>query len=158
MADVDRMGGKGKGKKTATKGRKKAVVPEIGSDSKVATFLFEKMKPEIYKFREMTKDLNATVKDASQEIASLETRVGTLVENKIKSMIESVMIPMVEGKLFQMKEDIIQGIETILKNQQQDPVFNSNSQPPFVPDMNNYDYTFNDNENVSSLNRHIQII
>ncbi|KAJ4910157.1 hypothetical protein Rs2_04778 [Raphanus sativus] len=69
MADVERMGGKGKGKKRGTKARKKAVVPEIDSDSKFATLLYDKMKPEISKFREVTKNLNATVKVASQEFA-----------------------------------------------------------------------------------------
>lgn len=67
----------------------------------------------------MTKNLNATVKDASQEFASIESRVGTLVENKIKVMIESVMLPTLEQKRFQMKGDIIEGIEAILKNQHQ---------------------------------------
>ncbi|KAJ4889222.1 hypothetical protein Rs2_28970 [Raphanus sativus] len=57
----------------------------------------------------MTKNLNATVKDASQEFASIESRVGTLVENKIKVMIESVMLPTLEQKRFQMKGDIIEG-------------------------------------------------
>lgn len=45
MTDVERMGGKGKVKKRETKARKKAVVPEIDSDSKFATLLYDKMKP-----------------------------------------------------------------------------------------------------------------
>ncbi|KAL0656438.1 hypothetical protein Bca4012_077022 [Brassica carinata] len=104
MAEVERMGGKGKGKKKETKDGKKAMSPETVSDSKAAT----------------------------QEFASMESRVGTLVENKIKSMIQSVMVPMLEQKLFQMKGDIIQSIETMIKNQHQDPIINSKSQPSSV--------------------------
>ncbi|KAF2587808.1 hypothetical protein F2Q70_00038266 [Brassica cretica] len=148
MADVERMGGKGKGKKKETKAGKKAVVPETVSDSKFATLLYDKMKTEISQFRETTKNLSATVKAATQEFASMESRVGTLVENKIKSMIESVMVPMLEQKLFQMKGDIIQSIETMLKNQHQDPIINSKSQPSSVQDLNNSDPTSNDTENV----------
>ncbi|KAL0722704.1 hypothetical protein Bca4012_037303 [Brassica carinata] len=147
MADVECMGGKGKGKKRETKAGKKAVAPETVSDSKFATLLYDKMKPEISKFREMTKNLNATVKVASQEFTSMESRVGTLVENKIKSMIKSVMVPMLEEKLFQIKGDIIQGIETMLNNQHQDPVINSKSQPSSVQDLNNSDPTSNKTEN-----------
>ncbi|WZZ72116.1 hypothetical protein YC2023_083486 [Brassica napus] len=47
MADVERMGGKGKGKKKETKDGKKAMSPETVSDSKVVTLLYDKMKPEI---------------------------------------------------------------------------------------------------------------
>ncbi|CAN7048523.1 unnamed protein product [Brassica oleracea var. botrytis] len=148
MADVERMGGKGKGKKKETKAGKKAVVPETVSDSKFATLLYDKMKTEISRFRETTKNLSATVKAATQEFASMESRVGMLVENKIKSMIESVMVPMLEQKLFQMKGDIIQSIETMLKNQHQDPIINSKSQPSSVQDLNNSDPTSNDTENV----------
>ena len=81
----------------------------------------------------------------------MESRVGTLVENKIKSMIQSVMVPMLEQKLFQIKGDIIQSIETMIKNQHQDPIINSKSQPSSVQDLNNSDPTSNDTENVSSL-------
>ena len=87
LADVERMGGKGKGKKKETKADKKAVSPETVSDSKVVTLLYDKMKPEISWFRETTNNLNATVKAATQEFASMESRVGMVVENKIKSMI-----------------------------------------------------------------------
>ncbi|KAH0868384.1 LOW QUALITY PROTEIN: hypothetical protein HID58_075406 [Brassica napus] len=105
MADVERMGGKGKGKKKETKDGKKAMSPETVSDSK--------------------------------EFASMESRVGTLVENKIKSMIQSVMVPMLEQKT--MKGDIIQSIETMIKNQHQDPIINSKSQPSsFQPSENTY--------------------
>ncbi|KAF3593017.1 hypothetical protein DY000_02023363 [Brassica cretica] len=117
MADVERMGGKGKGKKKETKAGKKAMSPETVSDSK--------------------------------EFASMESRVGTLVENKIKSMIQSVMVPMLEQKLFQMKGGIIQSIETMIKNQHQDPIINSKSQPSSVQDLNNSDPTSNDTENDS---------
>ncbi|CAN6801851.1 unnamed protein product [Brassica oleracea] len=160
MADVERMGGKGKGKKKETKAGKKAVVPETVSDSKFATLLCDKMKTEISRFRETTKNLSATVKAATQEFASMESRVGTLVENKIKSMIESVMVPMLEQKLFQMKGDIIQSIETMLMNQHHDPIINSKSQPSSVQDLNNSDPTSNDTENVMRkhlfrMNHHI---
>ncbi|CAF2106347.1 unnamed protein product [Brassica napus] len=84
MADVERMGGKGKGKKKETKAGKKAFSPETVSDSKFVTLLYDKMKPEISRFRETTKNLNATVKAATKEFASMESRIGTLVENKIK--------------------------------------------------------------------------
>lgn len=115
MDDTERMGGKGKNKKRETKAGKKAVASETFSESKFATLLFDKMKPEISKFREMKKNLNDTVKDASEEIASMESRVGKPVENKIKSMIESVMVPMVENKLLQIKGEIIQGVESCLR-------------------------------------------
>ena len=151
MADVERMGGKGKGKKRETKAGKKAVAPETVSDSKFAMLMYDKMKPEISRFRETTKNLNAIVKVATQEFASMESRVGTLVENKIKSMIESVMVPMLEQKLFQIKGDVIQSIETMLKNQHQDPVYNSKSQPSSAQDLNNSEPTSNNTENVSSL-------
>ena len=151
MADVERMGGKGKGKKKETKAGKKAVSPETVSDSKFVTLLYDKMKPEISRFRETTKNLNATVKADTKEFASMESRIGTLVENKIKSMIQSVMVPMLEQKLFQIKGDIIQSIETMIKNQHQDPIINSKSQPSSVQDLNNSDPTSNDTENVSSL-------
>ncbi|KAF3501391.1 hypothetical protein F2Q69_00041533 [Brassica cretica] len=120
MADVERMGGKGKGKKKETKADKKAVSPETVSDSKLVTLLIR-----------------------------LKSRVGTLVENKIKSMIESMMVPMLKQKLFQMKGDIIQSIETMIKNQHQDPIINSKSQPLSVQDLNNSDPTSNDTENDS---------
>ncbi|CAF2085875.1 unnamed protein product [Brassica napus] len=61
-------------------------------------------------------------------------------------MIESVMVPMLEQKLFQIKGDIIQSIETMLKNQHQDPVINSKSQPSSVQDLNNSNPTSNDTE------------
>ena len=109
------------------------------------------MKPEISRFRETTKNLDATVKAATEEFASMESRVGTLVESKIKSMIESVMVPMIEQKLFQIKGDIIQSIETMIMNQHQDPIINSKSQPSSVQDHYNSDPTSNDTENVSSL-------
>ncbi|CAN6924696.1 unnamed protein product [Brassica oleracea] len=147
MADVERMGGKGKGKKRETKAGKKAVAPETVSDSKFAMLMYDKMKPEISRFRETIKNLNATVKVATQEFASMESRVGTLVENKIKSMIESVMVPMLEQKLFQIKGDVIQSIETMLKNQHQDPVYNSKSQPSSAQDLNNSEPTSNNTEN-----------
>ncbi|CAN6801966.1 unnamed protein product, partial [Brassica oleracea] len=147
MADVERMGGKGKGKKRETKAGKKAVAPETVSDSKFAMLMYDKMKPEISRFRETTKNLNAIVKVATQEFASMESRVGTLVENKIKSMIESVMVPMLEQKLFQIKGDVIQSIETMLKNQHQDPVYNSKSQPSSAQDLNNSEPTSNNTEN-----------
>ncbi|CAF1730910.1 unnamed protein product [Brassica napus] len=151
------MGGKGKGKKKETKADKKAVSPETVSDSKLVTLLYDKMKPEISRFRETKKNLNETVKAATQEFASMESRVGTLVENKIKSMIESMMVPMLKQKLFQMKGDIIQSIETMIKNQHQDPIINSKSQPLSVQDLNNSDPTSNDTENVQpSENTYVQ--
>ncbi|WZZ71324.1 hypothetical protein YC2023_082694 [Brassica napus] len=116
MAEVERMGGKRKGKKKDTKTGKKSASPETVSDSK--------------------------------EFTSMESRGGTLVESKIKSMIESVMIPMIEQKLFQMKGDIIQSIETMITNQHQDPIINSKSQPSSVQDHYNSDPTSNDTENV----------
>ena len=151
MADVERMGGKGKGKKKQTKAGKKSASPETVSDSKFATLLCDKMKPEISRFHETTKNLDATVKAATEEFVSMESRVGTLVESKIKSMIESVMVPMIEQELFQMKGDIIQSIETMITNQHQDPIINSKSQPSSVQDHYNSDPTSNDTENVSSL-------
>nr|VDD63461.1 unnamed protein product [Brassica oleracea] len=87
LADVERMGGKGKGKKKETKAGKKSASPETVSDSKFATLLYDKMKPEISRFRETTKNLDATVKAATEEFISMESRVGMVVENKIKSMI-----------------------------------------------------------------------
>ncbi|CAN6898330.1 unnamed protein product [Brassica oleracea] len=72
-------------------------------------------------------------------------------------MIESVMVPMLEQKLFQMKGDIIQSIETMIKNQHQDPIINSKSQPSSVQDLNNSDPTSNDTENVQpSENTYVQ--
>ena len=65
MAEVERMGGKRKGKKKDTKTGKKSAFPETVSDSKVATLLYDKMKPEISRFRETTKNLDATVKAAT---------------------------------------------------------------------------------------------
>ncbi|KAJ4910156.1 Uncharacterized protein Rs2_04777 [Raphanus sativus] len=62
-------------------------------------------------------------------------------------MIESVMLPTVEQKLFQMKGDIIEGIEAILKNQHQEPATNSKSQPSFAEDLNNSFPTSNYTEN-----------
>ncbi|KAH0867911.1 hypothetical protein HID58_074933 [Brassica napus] len=121
MAEVERMGGKRKGKKKDTKTGKKSASPETVSDSKAAT----------------------------EEFTSMESRGGTLVESKIKSMIESVMIPMIEQKLFQMKGDIIQSIETMITNQHQDPIINSKSQPSSVQDHYNSDPTSNDTENVN---------
>ncbi|CAN7003034.1 unnamed protein product, partial [Brassica oleracea var. botrytis] len=106
------------------------------------------MKPEISRFHETTKNLDATVKAATEEFASMESLVGTLVESKIKSMIESVMVPMIEQELFQMKGDIIQSIETMITNQHQDPIINSKSQPSSVQDHYNSDPTSNDTENV----------
>ncbi|KAF2607258.1 hypothetical protein F2Q68_00045850 [Brassica cretica] len=135
------------GKKEDTKTGKKSASPETVSDSKVAMLLYDKMKPEISRFRETTKNLDATVKAATEEFASMESRVGTLVESKIKSMIESVMVPMIEQKLFQMKGDIIQSIETMITNQHQDPIINSKSQPSSVQDHYNSDPTSNDTEN-----------
>nr|VDC66775.1 unnamed protein product [Brassica rapa] len=61
-------------------------------------------------------------------------------------MVESVMVPKLEQKLFQIKGDIIQSIETMLKNQHQDPVINSKSQPSSVQDLNNSNPTSNDTE------------
>uniref|UniRef100_A0A0D3CXZ3 DUF1985 domain-containing protein n=1 Tax=Brassica oleracea var. oleracea TaxID=109376 RepID=A0A0D3CXZ3_BRAOL len=148
MAEVERIGGKRKGKKNDTKTGKKSASPETVSDSKFATLLYDKMKPEISRFRETTKNLDATVKAATEEFVSMESRVGMLVENKIKSMIESVMVPMLEQKMFQMKGDIIQSIETMITNQHQDPIINSKSQPSSVQDLNNSDPTFNDTENA----------
>ncbi|RID58597.1 hypothetical protein BRARA_F01887 [Brassica rapa] len=75
MADVERMGGKGKGKKRETKAGKKAVAPENVSDPKFATLLYDKMKPKISRFHETIKNLNETVKVATQEFASMESRV-----------------------------------------------------------------------------------
>ncbi|CAF1963258.1 unnamed protein product [Brassica napus] len=125
MAEVERMGGKRKGKKKYTKTGKKSASPETVSDSK--------------------------------EFTSMESRVGTLVESKIKSMIESVMVPMIEQKLFQMKGDIIQSIETMITNQHQDPIINSKSQPSSVQDHYNSDPTSNDTENVQPTeNRYVQ--
>ncbi|CAN6871488.1 unnamed protein product [Brassica oleracea] len=115
MAEVERMGGKRKGKKKDTKTGKKSASPETA---------------------------------ATEEFASMESRVGTLVESKIKSMIESVMVPMIEQKLFQIKGDIIQSIETMIMNQHQDPIINSKSQPSSVQDHYNSDPTSNDTENV----------
>ncbi|KAL0759447.1 hypothetical protein Bca101_075597 [Brassica carinata] len=151
MAEVERMGGKRKGKKKDTKTGKKSASPETVSDPKVATLLYDKMKPEISRFRETTKNLDATVKAATEEFASMESRGGTLVESKIKSMIESVMVPMIEQKLFQMKGDIIQSIETMITNQHQDPIINSKSQPSSVQDHYNSDPTSNDTENVMDV-------
>ncbi|WZZ77793.1 hypothetical protein YC2023_098365 [Brassica napus] len=92
------------------------------------------MKPEISRFRETTKNLNATVKAATKEFASMESRIGTL-----------------------MKGDIIQSIETMIKNQHQDPIINSKSQPSSVQDLNNSDPTSNDTENVQpSENTYVQ--
>ncbi|CAN6801683.1 unnamed protein product [Brassica oleracea] len=72
-------------------------------------------------------------------------------------MIVSVMVPMLEQKLFQMKGDIIQSIETMIKNQHQDPIINSKSQPSSVQDLNNSDPTSNDTENVQpSENTYVQ--
>ncbi|KAJ4876224.1 Uncharacterized protein Rs2_41242 [Raphanus sativus] len=139
MADVERMSSKGKSKKRATKATKKAVPKESGSEERFATLLYDKMKPEISKFREMAKNINATVKVAGQEFASMESQVGSIVENKIKDMIEFVMVPMVEQRLFRFKEDIIQGIESIIKNQHQDPVINSKGQPSTRPHCDNTD-------------------
>ncbi|KAF2618928.1 hypothetical protein F2Q68_00038807 [Brassica cretica] len=134
MADVERMGGKGKGKKKETKAGKKAVSPETVSDSKFVTLLYDKMKPEISRFRETTKNLNATIKAATKEFASMESRIGTL-----------------------MKGDIIQSIETMIKNQHQDLIINSKSQPSLVQDLNNSDPTSNDTENVQpSENTYVQ--
>uniref|UniRef100_A0A0D2ZS03 Ubiquitin-like protease family profile domain-containing protein n=1 Tax=Brassica oleracea var. oleracea TaxID=109376 RepID=A0A0D2ZS03_BRAOL len=125
MAEVERMGGKRKGKKKDTKTGKKSAFPETVSDSK--------------------------------EFTSMESRVGTLVESKIKSMIESVMVPMIEQKIFQMKGDIIQSIETMITNQHQDPIINSKSQPSSVQDHYNSDPTSNDTENVQPTeNRYVQ--
>ncbi|KAH0899418.1 hypothetical protein HID58_048986 [Brassica napus] len=138
----------GKGKKKDKKTGKKSASPETISDSKVATLLYDKMKPEISRFHETTKNLDATVKAATEEFASMESLVGTLVESKIKSMIESVMVPMIEQELFQMKGDIIQSIETMITNQHQDPIINSKSQPSSVQDHYNSDPTSNDTENV----------
>uniref|UniRef100_A0A0D2ZS02 Ubiquitin-like protease family profile domain-containing protein n=1 Tax=Brassica oleracea var. oleracea TaxID=109376 RepID=A0A0D2ZS02_BRAOL len=148
MAEVERIGGKRKGKKNDTKTGKKSASPETVSDSKVATLLYDKMKPKISRFRETTKNLDATVKAATEEFVSMESRVGTLVESKIKSMIESVMVPMIERKLFQMKGDIIQSIETMITNQHQDPIINSKSQSSSGQDHYNSDPTSNDTENV----------
>lgn len=153
MADVEQMGSKGKSKKRATKATKKAVPKESGSDERFATLLYDKMKPEISKFREMAKNINATVKVAGQEFASMESRVGSIVENKIKDMIEFVMVPMVEQRLFRFKEDIIQGIESIIKNQHQDPVINSKGQPSTMPHCDNTDQPCYGTENVSSLTK-----
>ena len=75
MADVEHMGGKGKGKKRETKAGKKAVGPETVSDPKFATLLYDKMKPEISRFHETIKNLNETVKVATQEFASMESLV-----------------------------------------------------------------------------------
>ncbi|KAL0827501.1 hypothetical protein Bca101_051179 [Brassica carinata] len=138
-----------KGKKKDKKTGKKSASPETISDSKVATLLYDKMKPEISRFHETTKNLDATVKAATEEFASMESLVGTLVESKIKSMIESVMVPMIEQELFQMKGDIIQSIETMITNQHQDPIINSKSQPSSVQDHYNSDPTSNDTENVA---------
>lgn len=153
MADVERMSSKGKSKKRATKATKKAVPKESGSEERFATLLYDKMKPEISKFREMAKNINATVKVAGQEFASMESRVGSIVENKIKDMIEFVMVPMVEQRLFRFKEDIIQGIESIIKNQHEDPVINSKGQPSTMPHCDNTDQPCYDTENVSSLTK-----
>ncbi|XP_013699968.1 uncharacterized protein LOC106403707 [Brassica napus] len=130
LADVERMGGKGKGKKKETKAGKKSASPETVSDSKFATLLYDKMKPEISRFRETTKNLDATVKAATEEFISMESR---------------------------MKGDIIQSIETMITNQHQDPIINSKSQPSSVQDLNNSDPTSNDTENAQpSENTYVQ--
>ncbi|CAG7870260.1 unnamed protein product [Brassica rapa] len=85
----------------------------------------------------------------------MESPVGTHVESKIKSMIESVMVSMIEQKLFQMKGDIIQSIETMIMIQHQDPIINSKSQPS--SDHYNSDPTSNDTENVQQTeNTYVQ--
>lgn len=126
--DVERKREVEKRKGKQRKSHKSPVISETIESPDISAMVYDKMNPDISRIEEKIRHIKTSINEACSAVAGMESQVGTIVEEKLKSMMECQMGPMLDSKLFQLKGEIRVIIENSLKRPNEDSVIR-----PLIP-------------------------